>query len=175
MFDQKASVQETKKPTEEVCCPLFEEHKWNDVRHTWNEKPFIMETVPEIFHIPLPGTYPRAIKKMWKKAQDAGATPELKDFLLLAHDPSAFKSELYMSVTREVPGARNVKLTGTFHSKVFEGPYSDVGKYVLQMDHFLDANEMTARKHYIYFPYCPKCAKKYGHNYIVVVSEVEQE
>ncbi|WP_394370551.1 hydrolase [Dawidia soli] len=32
----------------------------------------------------------------------------------------------------------------------------------------LDSNDVASIKDYIYFPYCPKCAKKYGHTYIVV-------
>ena len=172
MLSQKHDVQETEKA--DVCCLQFEPEKWDDVQHTWNEKSFLMDTVPEIFHIPLPGTYAKAIGRMWKKAQDAGAAPDVKDFLLLAHDPTAFKSKLYMSVKKEVAGGRNLKLSGTFLSKVFEGPYSDVGKCIDQMNQFLEAGEMKAKKHYVYFPYCPKCAKKYGHNYIVVMSEVQR-
>lgn len=158
---------------EAICCPLFETEKWNNVQHAWNAKPFLVETVPEIFHIPLPGTYPKAIQRMWKRAHDAGVAPGPNDFLLLAHDPTAFKSELYMSVTGEVPGGRNEKFTGTFYSKVFEGRYSDIRRFIHQMQESLDAKKMIARKHYIYFPYCPKCARKYGHNYIVILSELE--
>lgn len=158
---------------DKICCPLFQPQKWNDVQHMWNGKHFLVETIPEIFHVPLPGTYPKAIQRMWKRAQDAGVAPKPNEFLLLTQDPTAFKSELYMSVTGEVPGGTNVKFTGTFYSKVFEGRYSDIRKFIHQMEQSLDANRMFAKKHYIYFPYCPKCARKYGHNYIVVVSELE--
>ena len=78
-----------------------------------------------------------------------------------------------MSLTAEVPGGRNEKFTGTFHSRVFEGRYGDIIKFVNQTEQSLDANKMIAKKHYIYFPNCPKFARKYGHNYIVIVSGLE--
>jgi hypothetical protein len=157
----------------EVCCPQFHPERWDNVRHSWYQKLFLKDSVPELFHIPFPGTYEKAIARMWKKAKDADAAPEAKDFLLLAHDPSSFKGELYMSVTKEMPGGQTVTLTGIFFSRVFEGGYGDVRKFLHQMNNFLELNEMIASKHYIYFPYCPKCAKKYGHNYIVVLSQLE--
>ena len=109
---------------------------------------------------------------MWKKAQDAGASPETKDFLLLAYDPSPWKSELYLNVTKEVPGAENVKLTGTFISKVYDGPFNNVPKYIKDFEGYLKGQNKTAKKYYFYYTTCPKCAKKYGHNYIVAFAEV---
>jgi hypothetical protein len=114
----------------------------------------------------------KIIGRMWKKAKDAGAEPEIKDFLLMAYDPSPWKSELYMNVTREVPGAENVKLNGTFVSKVFDGPYNQVPRYLKEFYKYLNLIEKKAKKIYFYYTTCPKCAKKYGHNYIVAFAEV---
>lgn len=76
MFIQEQNVGKTQgnrtPDTEEICCPLFEPQKWDNVKHMWNGKPFLMATVPEIFHIPLPGTYAEAIERMWKQAQAGG-------------------------------------------------------------------------------------------------------
>jgi hypothetical protein len=90
----------------------------------------------------------------------------------MAYDPSPWKSELYMNVTKEVPGAENVKLNGTFVSKVFDGPYSHVPKYLKEFNKYLNLIEKKAKKIYFYYTTCPKCAKKYGHNYIVAFAEV---
>jgi hypothetical protein len=154
------------------CCPLFDSTLWNHVEHTWQDKLFLKDSVPEVFHIPLPGTYGKVITRMWKKAEDAGAAPDRKDFLLLAFDPSPFKGELYMAITREVPGEENVRLSGNFISKVFDGPYNKVPSYIKEMNEYLVTRGKTAKKYYFYYAYCPKCAKKYGHNYIVVLAEV---
>jgi hypothetical protein len=157
----------------EVCCPLFHPQQWNNVEHKWNHKLFLKDSVPEFFHIPFPGSYEKAITRMWSKAKEAQADPKPEDFLLLAHDPSSFKGELYMYITKEIPGENTEALTGNFFSKVFEGAYSDVPKCLRSMNGLLTDKKMISKKDYIYFPYCPKCAKKYGHNYIVVVSQVE--
>ena len=109
---------------------------------------------------------------MWETAKNAGAAPEIKDFLLLAYDPSPWKSELYMSVTKEVPGANNIKLSGTFATKVFDGPFNHIPKYLKEFEEYLKKINKTAKKYYFYYTTCPKCAKKYGHNYIVAFAEI---
>lgn len=157
---------------EPECCPVFDTELWDNKIHEWVDKPFIRDYLPQFLHMPLPSMMGKVIGRMWKKAKDAGAAPEMKDFLLLAYDPSPWKSELYMNVTKEVPGAENVKLTGTFVSKVFDGPYNHVPKYLKEFQGYLDSTGKKAKKYYFYFTTCPKCAKKYGHNYIVAFAEV---
>jgi len=115
----------------------------------------------------------KTIGGMWQKAQDATAAPEIKNFLLLATDPSPWKSELYMTVTKEIPGAENVKFSGTYLSKVFDGPYNAVPKWIKEMEKFVSSKGKKIKKHFIYFTTCPKCAKIYGHNYAVAFTEVE--
>jgi hypothetical protein len=115
----------------------------------------------------------KAMGKMWKVAQDAGAAPELKDFLCLAYDPSPWRGELYVAVTKEVPNAKNVKLSGTFVSKVFDGPYNAVPKWIKEMDKYLDGQGKKASRYYFYFTTCPKCAKIHGHNYVSAFARVD--
>jgi len=160
------------KSNEQECCPKFDPEPWDHKTHEWNDKPFIRDYIPQFLHMPLPSMMGKIIGRMWKKAKDAGAEPEIKDFLLMAYDPSPWKSELYMNVTREVPGAENVKLNGTFVSKVFDGPYNRIPGYLKEFYKYLNLIEKKAKKIYFYYTTCPKCAKKYGHNYIVAFAEV---
>jgi hypothetical protein len=156
----------------EHCCQEFDPEPWDEKTHEWKNKLFIRDTVPQLFHMPLPWMVGRVVNRMWKKAQDAGAAPDLKDFLWLAYDPSPWKSEFYIAVTKEVPGADNVRFTGTFISKVFDGPYNQVPKWVKEMDSYLSARDKKAKKYYFYFTTCPRCAKRYGHNYVVAFAEI---
>jgi effector-binding domain-containing protein len=133
---------------------------------------FIRDYIPQFLHIPFPPMMGKVIGRMWKKAEDAGASPEKQDFLLLSYDPSPWKSELSLSVTKEVPGAENIKISGTFISRVFDGPYNNVPKYIKEADTYLASLGKKAKKYYFYYTTCPKCAKKYGHNYIVAFAEV---
>ena len=95
-----------------------------------------------------------------------------EDVLMLFHDPSAFKSEIYLSVTGLVPNANNVTISGVFMAKVFSGPYSAVSKFIKQVDESLAAEGKKAKDYYIHYAYCPKCAKKYGDNHMVIFAQI---
>lgn len=168
-IEEKTSI----KADQEICCPPFEVAKWNNVIHSWDRKLFLKDSVPELFHVPLPGTYRRAVTRMWKRASQAGAAPAASDFLLLAHDPSAFKGELYMLVTHDIPNAPVMKLSGKFFSQVFDAGYGEVPRCLTETTSYMLAHGMKPKKDYIYFPYCPKCSQKYGASYVVIVSQFE--
>ncbi len=167
LTDEKPDLAESKE-----CCPVFDPTQWDNKKHVWIDKLFLKDSVPELFHIPLPSMYGKVITRMWDKINLYGVAPEGKDFLLLAHDPSPFKSELLMAITKEIPGEDIVKLSGTYFSKVFDGPYNKVPKYIKETDEYLASLKLKARKYYFYYAYCPDCAKKYGHNFIVAIAEV---
>jgi hypothetical protein len=110
---------------------------------------------------------------MSNKTSAAKATMSAEESLILFFDPSPWRSELYLSVSHEVPDAKNVGLSGTFVSRVFEGPYHAVPKWLREMDAILEAQGKKSLKYYIHYAYCPKCAKQYGRNYGVVFAQVE--
>jgi hypothetical protein len=154
------------------CCAKFNPEIWDNKTIEWTDKLFIREDLPQIFHMPLPWTIGGVMTKLWKKIQDAGANPEIKDFIWLCYDPSPWKSENYIAVTKEVSGLRNEKISGTFMTKVFDGPYNEVPKWIKEMDRFLSGQGKKAEKYYFYYTTCPKCAKKYGHNYVVLFAKI---
>ena len=92
--------------------------------------------------------------------------------MCLAYDPSPWKGELYVAVTKEVPGAKNAKLSGTFISRVFDGPYNAVPKWIKEMDSYLAGQGKKASRYYFYYTTCPKCSKIHGHNYVVAFAQV---
>lgn len=155
------------------CCPEFNPEKWDKRTFNWENKPFIKEAIPTLFHIPFPPMVGKKITKMWKMAEQAQKTAENKeDILVLFSDPSPFKSELYFSVTGNVPEANNTSLSGTFMSKVFDGRFNAVPKFMKQMDEYLSEQGKKAKKYYVHYAYCPGCAKKFGHNYMVLFAQI---
>jgi len=160
-------------PEQENCCPRFDPTPWDEKIHEWHDKLFIRDSVKQILHRPMPSSMKRTIGRMWQLAKDSGADPNIKDFLLLAYDPSPWRSELYMTVTKEVPGADNVRLSGRYITKVFDGPYNSPPKWVKEMDSFVKSKGKTPKKYLFYFTTCPRCAKVYGHNYAVVFAQVD--
>lgn len=81
-------------------------------------------------------------------------------------------SDIYIAVSKEVPQAKTVRISGTFLTKVFEGPYKDAGKWVKEMKTYVKAKGREMKKMYFFYTTCPKCAKFYGKNYTVILAEV---
>jgi len=151
---------------------MFDPSRWEGKAHSWKGKKFIRETVPQLFHIPFPPMIGQKITRMWKMACEVKMASGKEDALVLFYDPSPFKSEIYLSVKGAVPGADNVELSGNYYSKVFDGPYNAVPKFINEMDQFLQKKGKAAKKYYIHYASCPKCAKEQGHNYLVMFAEV---
>jgi hypothetical protein len=155
------------------CCPEFEVARWDKKIFTWDNKPFIKESIPTFFHTPFPPMIWKKMKKMSNLAEQANANiPDWSDALVLFRDPSPFKSEIYYSVVMEVKGANNTSLSGTYIAGVFDGPYNSIPKYVKEMEKRLAGENQKAKDYYIHYAYCPKCAKKSGHNYMILFAEV---
>jgi len=157
----------------EECCPKFNPDKWDEKTFNWENEAFIKESIPTFFHIPFPPMIGRKITRMWKMAEESKTTPPNKeDVLVLFADPNPFKSEIYLSVTGNVPKADYVEISGDFIAKVFDGPYNAIPKFIKEMDNYLSQKGKKSQKYYVHYAYCPKCAKKYGHNHMILFAEV---
>lgn len=155
------------------CCPKFVPEKWDEKTLNWENKLFIRESIPTLFHIPLPSMIGKKVAKMYNLVMASKADPSKQEFLLMFRDPSPFKSELYMSVTRPVEGAENTSLSGEFETRVFDGPFNAVPKFIREMQPYLAGKAKKAKDYFVHYAYYPKCAKKYNHNYMVLFAEVE--
>lgn len=156
----------------EPCCPEFNSEPWDRKTHQWQGKQFIKDSIPVFFHFPWPPMIGRLVSRMLEKAKKAAAVPEAKETLLMATDPSPWRSEWFLSVTKDVPDAENVKLSGTFVTRVFDGPYSAVPKWIKEMDKYLADQGKKAEKYYFHYTSCPKCAKLRGHNYVIAFGQI---
>ncbi|MDD3006860.1 MAG: hypothetical protein PHX30_04755 [Candidatus Pacebacteria bacterium] len=157
---------------ESICCPRFDPTLWDEKTVVWENKLFVKKNLPAFLHMPLPGTIGKMMTGISAKIETAGAKPTDQDFLWLSYDPSPWKSENYIHVTKEVPGLENVTLSGTFMTKVFDGPFNAVPEWIKEMDLYMSAQNKKAQKYYFYYTTCPKCAKKYGHNYVVMFAKI---
>ncbi len=152
------------------CCPLFDPAPWTDKEITWDNKLFAQDRVRCLFHIPL--NMGQVMTRMCARIKEAGADVKPENFVMLSEENSPWQSVQYMSVAKEVPGLRNVRISGTFLTKVFEGSYKEVRHWYLEMLQYVAAKGKTASKIYIYYTTCPKCAKAYGKNYVVLFAQV---
>ncbi len=157
---------------EKECCPEFDPKRWDEKTFNWENKHFIKESVPTFFHIPFPPMIGKKMVKMMNLVKGAKAELPMKDWLVLFYDPSPFKSEMYMGAAKPVEGAKNVDISGTFEAKVYDGPYKAVPKFFKKMDGYLSEKGKKAKKYYVHYAYCPGCAKKFGHNYMILFAGV---
>jgi len=105
-----------------------------------------------------------------ERISEAQALP--KKPLLLSDEKSLWGADVYIGVAKEVPGAEMVRISGTFLTKVFEGPYKNIRHWVGEMKVYVESKAKAMKKMYFFYTTCPKCAKFYGKNYTVILAEV---
>jgi hypothetical protein len=151
----------------ETCCPKFDPTPWDEKILDWKDKKFIKDKVFTLFYMPM--NFGSVIKKMMVKIGNAGAkTP---DWMGLSDHTSKWNMDLYVAVDKEIPGAKNTTFSGKFFSKVYEGQYKDTGKWCKDFDALVKNKNLNINKWYMWYTTCPKCAKKYGKNYVVIMGK----
>lgn len=158
----------TSKNFETGCCPRFNQDAWQEKEVNFKDKLFLKDHVTSIFHIPL--NFGKVMEKNMEIIEHAGA--KSKEQLVLSEEKSPWGSEVHIAIEKEIPEAEMEKISGTFLSKVFEGSYNEMAKFIEQMKVYVHSKNKEAKKLMFYYPYCPKCAKAYGKNYIVILAQL---
>lgn len=156
--------------SETGCCPRFDPAGWDGKEHVWQNKLFITDKVPAICHIPL--MMGKVITRCLRKIIAAGAATVAPP-IMLCDETSPWKTILHIETAKDIPAAAMTRISGTFVSKVFEGPYKDAPKWYQQMKEFLKSGGKQASKIYAYYTTCPKCAKHYGKNYVILLAQTD--
>jgi hypothetical protein len=151
----------------EECCPRFEPAPWDDQVITWEEKLFLQDRVVSFLRIPL--NFGAVMKRSMATIEAAGATPDL--MVILSDEKSLWGADVYVAIAKDIPGAKTTTLSGTFLAKVFEGSYGSMGKWIEEMRSFVKGKGMLLRKLFFFYTTCPKCSKKYGKNYVVILAQ----
>ena len=152
-----------------TCCPKFDPGPWDDKIIEWENKRFIKDKVRTLFHMPM--NFGRVMKRLDENVRKEEAT--IPDWLCLSDHTSKWNMDVYLAVDKEIPDADNTTLSGKFFSKVYEGPYKDTGKWCKDFEKKAKSKELEINKWYMWYTTCPKCAKKYGKNYVVIVAKVD--
>jgi hypothetical protein len=105
-----------------------------------------------------------------EKIQKANAI--VPSFITLSDEKSLWGSVLYIEAAKDVPNAQMVRISGKFLCMAFEGPYKNVGQWIKEMYAYLESKARQAKKLYFYYTTCPKCAKVYGKNYVVILAQI---
>lgn len=154
---------------EQICCPKFNPEPWDGKVLEWRDKKFIKDKVFTFMYIPM--NFGAVIKRMMKKVDSAGA--KAVDNLCLSDHTSKWNMDLYLAVDKSIENAENVNLSGKYLSKVYEGDFKETGKWGQDFQKYAKEKEFDIKKWFMWYTTCPKCAKKYGKNYVVTIAEVK--
>lgn len=154
---------------EEICCEKFDPVPWDEKTFEWVNKKFIKDHVYTLFYMPI--NFGPVIKRIMSKVEKAGA--QTPDNVCLSDHTSKWNMDLLVAVDKEVTGAENVILSGTFFSKVYEGNFRETGTWMQDFESYIKDKGASVNKMYMWYTTCPKCVKKYSKNYVVIVGQIK--
>lgn len=155
--------------SETGCCPKFNPEPFDNKIFEWNQKTFVKGSVKTLFFMPL--NFGKVMTKMVTQIEAGGAT--MPDGMGLSDHTSRWNMDIYVAVDKEIAGMDNVSLTGKFLSRVYEGNYNQTSKWCEDFKQLAGHRGLTIKKWYMWYNYCPKCAKHYGKNYVTIICEVD--
>lgn len=150
------------------CCPKFNPELWDNKIITWNNKKFIKDKVFTLFHMPI--NFGSVMKRITEKVEKNKVN--IPGYLCLSDHTSKWNMDVYLAVDKEVRDAENITLSGKYLSKVYEGNFKDTGKWSEDFKNFAKEKGFNIKKWYMWYTTCPKCAKKYGKNYVVIIAQI---
>jgi hypothetical protein len=150
------------------CCARFNPQGWDGTHLHFERKPFVRATTHSIAHVPL--DMGRVFTRVQTNIDRAGAQ-DPHQMLVLSRDTSAFHGEHLFAVTRHVPGEEMTTLSGEFTTRVFNGPYAKVRDWHRTLTDDATAHGAPAKAIWFFYTTCPKCARAYGQNYVVGVTQ----
>ncbi len=153
-----------------ICCPKFEPAPWDEKIFEWKDKKFIKDSVFTLFYMPV--NFGKKMQYLDGKIRQAGT--EISDWMGLSDHTSKWNMDVYLAVDKEIPGLQNTTLSGTFVSKVYEGPYKETGNWHKDFTAWCQNKSYNPVKYFMWYTTCPKCAKKYGKNYVVIMAKIEK-
>lgn len=156
---------------ENCCCPEFNPEPWNEKEIRWNNVKFVKDHVVSFLYMPL--NFGSKMVKNVKNMEAHGAIPSESEFIVLSNNCSFWGMDIYLKTQKDVPNAEMATLSGTFLSKVFEGPYKNMGLWIKDMKKYVASKNKNMKDLYFYYTTCPKCAKKYGKNYVVLLAKID--
>lgn len=148
------------------CCDPFDPAPWQDKEVVWQNKLFLKDRYASFLHIPL--NFGKKMIKDMDLIIKAGAKSSQQMMLC---DESLWGADIYIEVSKDVPGAQMTTMSGIFLTKVFEGPYSNCGKWAKEMESYVKSKNREIKKLYFSYTTCPSCAKAYGKNYVVLFAQ----
>ncbi len=152
------------------CCPRFDPSPWDGKEFSFEGLEFIEASTRSFFYMPC--NMSKVMAKTQKAIEESGAAPKDR-YLMLSRDLSPWKSNHRFLVTKPVPGFPAVRVEGVWLARAFDGPYGKMGEWYQATAVAATRDGVPPREILAFYTTCPKCAKKSGHNYVVLFARVD--
>ncbi len=119
----------------------------------------------------MPLNFGPVMRKLDKQIKESGV--QMVDWLCLSDHTSKWNMDVYLAVDKPLDTSASVTLSGKYYCKVYEGPFKDTEKWCNDYKKLVEAKGYTISKWYMWYTTCPKCAKKYGKNYVAIICRIE--
>jgi hypothetical protein len=93
--------------------------------------------------------------------------------MYISDHTSKWNMDIYLAADKKIPDTETITLNGKFLSKVYERSFKDTAKWCKDFEANAQSLNFKIKKWYMWYTICPNCAKKYGKNYVVIISEIE--
>lgn len=152
------------------CCAVPNVAGWRDVRVDFSGMKFLRRTVRSFLHIPI--NMASVMTELERTAREAGVLMPPERALVLSRDLSAWKSEQLFAVSGDISGEELVEVSGTYVTRVFDGDFKNMKTWFEEMRQAGRDAGGSGENVLFFYTTCPKCAKHYGHNYVIGLVEV---
>jgi effector-binding domain-containing protein len=153
------------------CCAVPNVAAWDEQEVTFENQRFIRMYTRSFLHVPL--NMGKVMAALQATVVAAGVEMPPQEAMILSREVSPWKAEQLYAVSKEIPGADNVTLNGTFLTKVFEGPFKNAKLWYEELLGYAKKTGHEPKEIYFFYTTCPKCAKHYGKNYVLGLAGVE--
>ncbi len=152
------------------CCAVPNVAAWDEQEVTFENQGFIRMHTRSFLHIPL--NMSKVMTALHSTAEVAGAEMPPQEAMILSRELSPWRAEQLYAVTKEIPGADNMTLSGTFMTKIFEGPFQNAKQWHEDLMSYVKRGGREPKDMYFFYTTCPKCAKHYGKNYVIGIAGI---
>lgn len=164
----KTLMQAEQKVFETGCCPRFDAALMDEHEFTWQDKRFVRGHVISFAHMPL--NFGRVMTRLQKRIAQAGG--KIQGGLILSSEKSSWGTDVFVAVDKEIPEMEMQYISGTFLVRVFEGEFREMQTFIVKMRDYLAEKRKQSSRWFFFYPYCPKCAKAYGTNYVAIFAQI---
>jgi len=152
------------------CCPRFDPGPWKGAEIHFGDLQFLSAQTRSFLYVPL--DMDKVMSRTQAAIDKAGATPKDR-YLMLSQDLGPWKARHYFLVEKAVSGYNMQTLPGTWRTEVYEGSFSQMGQWYKDFATKLQAKGQEPTDTLAFYTTCPKCAKAYGKNYVVLLGRVK--